>query len=79
MTEGHIELEVPSRDEAPSPADSVKDDGHNFRLLIVANRLPITIKKQAGVVSVLESRMLRVRADTSIKSRKEDWQLHWLD
>jgi len=53
MTEGHIE--VPSRDEAPSPADSVKDDEHNFRLLIVANRLPITIKKQLGVASVTES------------------------
>ena len=48
----HAEKEVPSRDEAPSPADSVKDDdGHNFRLLIVANRLPITIKKQPGVLS----------------------------
>lgn len=55
MTEGNIEKEVPSRDEAPSPTDSVKDDGHNFRLLIVANRLPITIKKQLGVVSVVMS------------------------
>jgi hypothetical protein len=49
MPEEHIENGVPARDEAPSPTESVKDDGHNFRLLIVANRLPITIKKQPGV------------------------------
>lgn len=45
MTEPHIERAVPSRDEAPSPTESVKEEGQNYRLLIVANRLPITIKK----------------------------------
>jgi len=44
MSEPHIER-VPSRDEAPSPTESVKDEGQNYRLLVVANRLPITIKK----------------------------------
>lgn len=47
MTE-HIVKDVPAREEAPSPADDGKD-GQHFRLLIVANRLPITIKKQPDV------------------------------
>ena len=79
MAEERIENEVPSRDEAPSPADSGKDDGPNFRLLIVANRLPITIKKQSGVFSSKQCNVLTGRVDTSIKSLKEVWLLHWLD
>jgi hypothetical protein len=55
MADEQIEKGVPPRDDAPSPADSVKDDEHNFRLLIVANRLPITIKKQPGVISFTEA------------------------
>lgn len=46
MTDERIEKDVPSRDEAPSPTEN---DGTNYRLLIVANRLPITIKKQLDV------------------------------
>ena len=45
MTEPHIERAAPLSDEAPSPTESVKDEGQNYRLLVVANRLPITIKK----------------------------------
>ena len=78
MAEERIEKEVPSRDEAPSPSDSAKDDEPNFRLLIVANRLPITIKKQPGVIFIWPWIVLTGRADTNIKSRKEDWRLHWL-
>jgi len=48
--------EIPPRDDAPSPTDSVKDDGQHFRLLIVANRLPITIKKQNDVTSRFPNR-----------------------
>jgi hypothetical protein len=51
MTEPHIERASPSRDEAPSPTESLKEEGQNYRLLVVANRLPITIKKQAGVTT----------------------------
>ena len=47
MTDEQVGSEVPPRDDAPSPID----DARNFRLLIVANRLPITIKKQPGVRS----------------------------
>ena len=50
-----IEKGIPPRDEAPSPTDSVKDDEHNFRLLIVANRLPITIKKQPSVIALTKT------------------------
>ena len=47
MNDEHIERD---RDEAPSPTESVKgEDEPNYRLLIVANRLPITIKKQPDV------------------------------
>ena len=51
MAPTQIDKDVPSRDEAASPTDSGKDEGPNFRLLIVANRLPITIKKLSDVVS----------------------------
>ena len=79
MAEERIENEVPSRDEAPSPSDSAKDDEPNFRLLIVANRLPITIKKQSGVIFVWSRIVLMDRVGTNIKSLREDWLLHWLD
>jgi hypothetical protein len=79
MAEERIENDVPSRDEASSPTDSVKDDGPNFRLLIVANRLPITIKKQSGVISLKQFNVLTGRVDTNIKSPKEAWLPHWLD
>jgi hypothetical protein len=46
----HIVKEVPAREEAPSPADDNGKDGQHFRLLIVANRLPITIKKLPDVL-----------------------------
>jgi len=48
-SEDKVETRVPSRDLNSSPADSVKDDEQHFRLLIVANRLPITIKKRPDV------------------------------
>jgi len=47
--EDSLEPRVPSRDHNSSPADSVKDDEQHFRLLVVANRLPITIRKQPDV------------------------------
>jgi len=41
--------DVPTREETQSPpTDNGKEEQH-FRLLIVANRLPITIKKQPDV------------------------------
>jgi hypothetical protein len=49
MTENIADKTLPLRDEAPSPTESVKDEGKDWRLLIVANRLPITIKKQPDV------------------------------
>jgi hypothetical protein len=49
MVDQHVEKDVPPRDEAASPADDEGKDGPSFRLLIVANRLPITINKQADV------------------------------
>jgi hypothetical protein len=50
MTE-QTEKDIPAREEAPSPADEGKN-GQHFRLLIVANRLPITIKKQPDVFHI---------------------------
>jgi trehalose-6-phosphate synthase len=44
--DSNVETRVPSREHNSSPADSGKDDEQHFRLLIVANRLPITIKKR---------------------------------
>lgn len=44
--DSNADTRVPSREHNSSPADSVKDDEQHFRLLIVANRLPITIKKR---------------------------------
>jgi hypothetical protein len=49
MDDQHTDKDIPSRDEAPSPAEDSGKEGPNFRLLIVANRLPITIKKQSDV------------------------------
>jgi len=46
---GEIEKEVPAREDASSPTEENGKDGQHFRLLIVANRLPITIKKQPDV------------------------------
>jgi hypothetical protein len=46
----HTVKEVPAREEAQSPADDNGKDGQHFRLLIVANRLPITIKKLPDVL-----------------------------
>jgi hypothetical protein len=46
---GGMEKEVPAREDAGSPIDENGKDGQHFRLLIVANRLPITIKKQPDV------------------------------
>jgi hypothetical protein len=47
---GEIEKDVPARDDAGSPTEENGNfDGQHFRLLIVANRLPITIKKQPDV------------------------------
>lgn len=51
---GEIETEVPAREDAGSPTEDGKD-GQHFRLLIVANRLPITIKKQPDVLPSLKS------------------------
>ena len=74
MAEQHVDKEIPFRDEAPSPADDSGKDGPNFRLLIVANRLPITINKQADV-TLATLGWLTFRGVTSTKSPREDWRL----
>ena len=66
---GDVEKDVPARDEAASPAEENGKDGQHFRLLIVANRLPITIKRQPDVrlpVSLHErsSRLGRVQVQS---------------
>jgi hypothetical protein len=76
MTE-QTEKDIPAREEAPSPADEGKN-GQHFRLLIVANRLPITIKKQPDVF-LIPCRQLIVRAVTNIKYQRVVWQLHCPD
>jgi hypothetical protein len=49
---GEMDKDVPVRDEAGTPTEENGKDGQHFRLLIVANRLPITIKKQPDVESL---------------------------
>jgi hypothetical protein len=42
-----VEKEVPVREESSSPSE--EQEKQHFRLLVVANRLPITIKMQDDV------------------------------